>query len=113
MLSKEGQPICQKRRVAPAHTLYTNTGRTEAGRGGLYSHTAHLIQHHADIAGPHGQLFIDLVLADDLDVQWGVLKSYVRPGRIYRDLFFLGLLGLQLHFNCGLLRGLDGYRGVS
>ncbi len=113
MLSEEGQPVCQKRRIAPAHTLDANTGCTKAGRGGLHSHTAHLVQHHADVAGSHGQLFVDLVLANDLDVQWGVLQSYVRASRIYRDLFFLGLFGLQLHFNCGLLRGLDGYGRVS
>ena len=107
MLSEERKAVRQKRGITPAHPLNPDGRRSKARRGCLDPHTAHFVQQHADVTGPHCNFLSDLILRHDLDVKRRVLHTNIVSRSMDRYFFLMLCRRLQLELELPFVRCID------
>jgi hypothetical protein len=115
-LAEERQAIAEEPCVAPLHALDSHAGGANGRRGRLHAETAHLVQHHDDVAGSHQKLLLDFIATDDFDSGRLVLEASAGScAGHHHDFFFEIRPWRQLDFNAhGLaLSDLEWLPGVD
>ncbi len=109
LLAEQRQPVGEEARVAAAHSLDAHAGRAERRRRRLHAQTAHLVQHHDDVAGRHEHLLFDFLTPEHIDARRLILEPAASPrGRDDGDFFFDVGRRYQLDLHGMCLTGDDG-----